>query len=228
MKAGPSVPYAAFCDQDDVWLPDKLSRAIEKLNKVEPGRPALYCSRTTICDRDLKPIGVSPLFGQAPSFANALVQNIGGGNTMVVNRAALDILQDTVRHASGIVAHDWWAYQVISGANGKIFYDPEPSALYRQHGQNLVGANQSWQARLSRARRILRGEFRAWNDTNTDALWHARHWLTPEAVRTLEDFDQLRNGSTRQRVQALRHSKVHRQTRCGQAALCMAALLKRL
>lgn len=226
--AGPTVPYVAFCDQDDVWLPDKLARAIAALERVRPGRPALYCGRTTICDRDLRPIGVSPLFAQAPSFANALVQNIGGGNTMVVNRAALDILQDTALHASDIVSHDWWAYQIISGAGGQVFYDPEPSVLYRQHGRNIVGANQSWRARLTRINRLLRGEFRAGNAAHSQALWRARHWLSPEAVQALQRFDQLRNGPLRHRVRVLHRSGIHRQTRCGQAALYVAALLKRI
>jgi glycosyltransferase involved in cell wall biosynthesis len=227
-RAGPSVPYAAFCDQDDVWLPHKLSRAVARLREVRPGRPALYCSRTTICDRMLKPCGMSPLFQTPPSFGNALVQNIGGGNTMVMNRAALDLLQDTARHAADIASHDWWAYQIVSGAGGQIIYDPEPSLLYRQHSGNLVGANQSRTARIARLKRMWRGDFRSWNDANTNALRHARHWLTPDALETLDAFEQLRNGSIRQRLCILRQTRIRRQTACGQVALVIAALLRRL
>ena len=41
-----------------------------------------------------------------------------------------------------VVAHDWWAYQLVSGAGGAVVYDPEPMVGYRQHGRNLIGGNQ--------------------------------------------------------------------------------------
>ncbi|MDZ4134919.1 MAG: glycosyltransferase, partial [Paracoccaceae bacterium] len=44
--AGPQVPYAAFSDQDDVWLPQKLARAVAALAELRADRPALYCART--------------------------------------------------------------------------------------------------------------------------------------------------------------------------------------
>ena len=77
--------YFAYSDQDDVWEPDKLSCAIAKLENVPSGVPALYCSRTILIDESGHYIGLSPLFEKPPSFANALVQNVGGGNTMVMN-----------------------------------------------------------------------------------------------------------------------------------------------
>src|SRR6266480_5199085 len=78
--------YYAFSDQDDIWMSNKLERAIDRVTKVSAGTPALYCSRTELIDKAAtKAIGMSPLFVREPSFRNALVQNIGGGNTMVFN-----------------------------------------------------------------------------------------------------------------------------------------------
>ena len=202
--AGPHVPFAAFCDQDDVWLPDKLKRALAALRDLPPGCPALYCGRTMICDRMLEPIAPSPLFCHPPAFANALVQSIGGGNTMVMNRAALDLLQDTRRHAEGIVSHDWWAYQLVTGAGGRVIYDPEPGLLYRQHGSNSVGANTSLAAQVMRVLRLLSGRFRAWNAANSKALHLAAHWLTPDARAKLDLFDTCRTGRLPARIRALR------------------------
>lgn len=226
--AGPTVPFAAYCDQDDVWLPDKLERAIKALRSIPSGQPALYCGRTMVCDRALRPIGPSPLFRRAPDFANALVQNIGGGNTMVLNRPALDLLQDTRHHAGAIVSHDWWTYQLIAGAGGKVIYDPEPTLLYRQHPGNMIGANASFPARLSRLRRMLTGEFRGWNDANCSALRRAAHWLTPEARVTLDCFQSSRNGKFGARLRALHDAGIYRQTTRGQIALWIAAALKKL
>lgn len=226
--AGPDVPFAAFCDQDDVWLPGKLARALAALDGIPPERPALYCGRTITCDAALTPAGVSPLFTAPPGFQNALVQNIGGGNTMVLNRAALDLLQDTWRHAEQIVSHDWWAYQLVTGAGGRVIYDPEPCVLYRQHGANRIGANTGIAARLHRARQLWKGQFRDWNDAQTQALMRVRHWLTPEARELLAQFAKARRGTLFQRLTALGQAGVYRQTRKGQVALWVAAMLNRL
>lgn len=226
--AGPTVPFAAFCDQDDFWLPEKLARAISALQTVPLDRPALYCGRTTICDARLAPLGASPYFSRPPAFRNALAQSLGGGNTMVLNRAALDLLQDTARAAEGIVSHDWWAYQIVSGAGGAIIYDPEPSLLYRQHPGNLIGTNTGLLAAMHRLRLLLGGRFRDWNDANTAALARAAHWLTPEARKTLGTFDVIRNGSLIKRIRAMRAAGLYRQTWRGQAALWLAVVLKKL
>ncbi len=226
--AGPTVPFAAFCDQDDVWLPGKLARAVAALEEVPVETPAVYCGRTTICDAALLPVGASPLFSAPPGFRNALVQNIGGGNTMVLNRAALDLLQDTLHHARGIVSHDWWTYQLVTGAGGEAIYDPAPSLLYRQHGENRIGANTGIAARLHRARQLWDGQFRCWNDAQTQALARAKHWLTPEARELLDQFETARHGRLFHRIRALKEAGIYRQTVKGQIALWIAAVLKRL
>lgn len=225
--AGSTVPFAAFCDQDDVWLPRKLEKAVAALDGVGSEQPALYCGRTMICDRQLVPLGPSPLFQRPPGFRNALVQNIAGGNTMVLNRAALDLLQDTMHHASDVVSHDWWAYQIISGAGGRVIYDPEPSVLYRQHDENQVGANASWTARFKRIGLLFQGQFRSWNTVNTAALGQARHWLTSDAQTVLERFQHARSARLRARIVALRDAGLYRQTMSGQLALWCATLLRK-
>jgi len=130
-----SANYYAFADQDDVWEQDKLLRAVQWLGTIPVHTPALYCSRTCNVDVNNQCIGYSRLFLKRPSFANALVQSIGGGNTMVFNDAARNLL-----HAAGadvnVVAHDWWAYLVVSGHGGQVFYDARPNVRYRQHGAN--------------------------------------------------------------------------------------------
>lgn len=226
--AGPHVSYAALSDQDDVWLRGKLARALERLATVPEGRPALYAGRTIICDASLRPLRLSPRWRVTPGFRNALVQSIAGGNTMVLNRAALDLVQETARHATGVIAHDWWIYQIVTGAGGDVLYDPEPQVLYRQHGQNLIGANDTAIARLARLRQVMAGRLRAWNSANIAALERSNHWLTPQARATLAIFRATRGGTCANRLTALRRSGVHRQTAGGNTALAVAAALDRL
>ena len=226
--AGPLVPYAAFCDQDDVWTPCKLARAIAALREVPEGRPGLYCSRTVICGPDLAPLRLSSAFLRPPAFQNALTQNIAGGNTMVMNRAALDLVQDTASMASGVVAHDWWTYQIVTGAGGEVLYDSLPTVHYRQHASNLIGANDTLAAGLRRVAGVLSGRYRDWNGTNIAALRRAGHLLTPEAKLTLDRFAHARRGSLPKRLKALRASGVYRQRRRGTVALWLAAVGGRL
>jgi glycosyltransferase involved in cell wall biosynthesis len=140
---GLDADYFAWSDQDDVWLQDKLSRAVTTLENAGFGSgersapPAVYAGRTELIDAEERHIAFSPLFRKKPGFANALCQNIGGGNTMVFNRAARNLLSEG--DVPKVVAHDWWAYMLVTGAGGSMLYDPEPTLRYRQHGGNLVG-----------------------------------------------------------------------------------------
>lgn len=228
LQAGSNASYAAFSDQDDVWLPGKLTRALALLDRTPAGRPAIYAGRTVICDAFMKPLRRSPCWTLPAGFRNALVQSIAGGNTMVLNRAALDLVQKTARHAKGVVAHDWWIYQIVTGAGGDIVYDADPQVLYRQHGKNQIGANDTLSARIVRFRQIMAGRFRSWNSANIAALERASHLLTPEARETLTVFKSVRGGRVANRLRALRESRVYRQTHGGNAALYAAAILNRL
>jgi hypothetical protein len=72
-----------------VWLPEKLSVAIEHIARESfPGQLYAYGGRTTYTDENLKPIGLSPLFVFPITFRNALIHSIAGGNTMVFNQAS--------------------------------------------------------------------------------------------------------------------------------------------
>src|SRR5476651_1484841 len=151
----------AYSDQDDIWEADKLARAVQWLQSLPADVPGLYCSRTRIVDADNNEIGLSPLFSKSPGFANALMQNIGGGNTMVFNNSARQLLRDAGENRS-VVTHDWWAYMLVAGCGGQVFYDPEPTLRYRQHRGNLVGTNSSWVSRFKRIRMLFQGCFRQW------------------------------------------------------------------
>ena len=133
-----------FSDQDDVWLPGKVDRAWNRLQPLETV-PALYGSGKCLVDEALKPLGITPPWPQPPSFQNALVENIITGCTAAINKQALALLKIAgVPH--GIYFHDWWLYLVVS-AHGQVVLDPEPTLLYRQHGNNQIGQGAGFAAR---------------------------------------------------------------------------------
>ncbi|CCZ60371.1 glycosyltransferase family 2 protein [Hungatella hathewayi] len=130
--------YFAFADQDDEWFPEKMKRAIEKLKLFVEEKPALYCSDKVIVDEKLNPINLTvPCIVHKITFANALVQNICTGCTVVFNREMLFLLQQYVPEEA--VMHDWWSY-LLASAFGNVYYDSNAYIHYRQHGENVTGA----------------------------------------------------------------------------------------
>jgi len=152
LTAPDDADYYAFCDQDDVWLPNKLARAIEVLSGMEG--PALYCSNVTCVDEDLGVLGIPPAHSDN-RFQHLLFENIATGCTVVLNPAARALITSRLP-SRGVVMHDWWCALIVA-ALGQVHYDPEPSLLYRQHRGNLIGMNANWITQKAKhAFRLLR------------------------------------------------------------------------
>jgi glycosyltransferase involved in cell wall biosynthesis len=223
-----SADHFAFSDQDDLWEADKIERAVAWLETVPAGKPALYMSRTRLIDEAGADIGFAPLFtSKPPTFANAIVQNIGGGNTMVFNAAARDIIAAGTKD-TGMVAHDWWSYMLVTGAGGVAYYDSYPSVRYRQHGANVHGSNAGLLNRFWRAALVFGGRFRSWSDRNIRSLAPVRNLLTPENQRIFDNFNAARRGPLPARILALKRSGVHRQGIVDNIGLYVAAFFNRL
>lgn len=219
--------YYALSDQDDIWHPDKLERALKWLRDVPQGQPALYCTRTELVDGAGQPIGFSPLFTRPPAFANALMQNVAGGNTMVMNNAARDLLLEAGADID-VVAHDWWIYIVVSACGGCVHYDSEPSLRYRQHGDNLIGANAGLSARLLRIKMLFEGHLKMWTNQHIQALSPLLPKLTPANLVIYNRFISARQRSLLPRVVGIKRSGVYRQTLLGNLGLLAAALTNRI
>lgn len=218
-----SGEYYAFCDHDDLWEQDKLARAVSALKDYE--QPALYCSRTLIVDELNQPIGLSPLRKGKPSFNNALVQTAYGGNTMVFNQAALELLR--AAGCQNIISHDWWLYLLVTGAGGKVIYDASPTVRYRQHRKNIVGKNRGLVARIKRLSQLLQGDFKLWTDVNLQGLQNSSHLLTTENQCVLAQFNQLKKQKRLNRICSLVKSGFTRQSRVENWALYFSVLLNR-
>jgi glycosyltransferase involved in cell wall biosynthesis len=156
-------------DQDDVWMPHKLSHTLKKISQLDASKPNLYCARTTYVSSDAKKIlGQSDIFLKLPSFRNAIVQSIAGGNTMAFNKHLKDHVQ---KHCGAdVVSHDWWLYILNELKGGQTLYDNESTILYRQHSRSLIGANTGFIAKLRRLRMLLSGTYRRFNTMHLEAF----------------------------------------------------------
>jgi glycosyltransferase involved in cell wall biosynthesis len=219
--------YFAYCDQDDVWHDEKLTRAVTWLQTIPQETPALYGARVAIIDELGRDRGRSKLFRRMPCFENALVQSIAGGNTMVFNRSAKRLIERA--GILDVVAHDWWTYIVISAAGGAVHYDPDVSVMYRQHAGNLIGSNAGLNANLQRLKMLLANGYRKWNATNIAALDSCIDLIEPRHRITVSMFKRARSHSTVQRrLCFLYKSGVFRQTLLGDLGLIVSAALRKL
>lgn len=147
---------------------------------------------------------------------------------MMLNRAASELARAASREAGRVVMHDWWLYQIVTGTGGAVIYDREPMMLYRQHSENLVGANRGFAAKVRRIQHLLSGRFRRWNTINIEALRTSEHRLSDENRALLDEFDKGRNGPAFRRVLMVWRAGLYRQGLYGLLSLYAAALLGRL
>lgn len=178
----------AYSDQDDVWLDGKLHAASVQLAALaSTGCPRLYAGRTMVCDEELNHLFLSKGMPRAASFANALLESIAGGNTMVFDSATLALL----KRVGLAVHHDWLTYMVVTACGGAVVFDDTPYVLYRQHGGNVIGANKGWWAKLYRLRRLLGDEFYGWATDNIKALSPIRSEMTAANRQVFDGFIEL-------------------------------------
>lgn len=142
--------YYAFCDQDDVWLPNKLHAAIEKLKEMDGREPCLYLGSYQMVDSNLNEISTAH---KKPSLdiVSAFVSNPATGCTMVFNKKLLEAVAS--KHSDYMIMHDYWMYLVCLAIGGKVYYDQTPYMLYRQHDHNVIGGKKDsfmkrWSTRL--------------------------------------------------------------------------------
>ena len=150
-------PYVMFCDQDDIWLNNKIELSLQKIKEIEkknPSKAVLVFSDLIVVDNRLKVISKSFMkyTGLNPknvSINHLLVENVVAGCTIIMNKR-LCIATRRLNDYSNIMMHDLWC-ALVAAAIGVIGYINEPLILYRQHNHNVKGA----EAELSLFMRVL-------------------------------------------------------------------------
>lgn len=146
--------YFAFCDQDDVWLPNKLKAAVDRLIGEDHSLPSVYCSNTTLVDANLCEIGQAWESRKVVlTKERALIQSFATGCTMVFNKVAA---KTYVSHLPEVIkVHDFLMYQLCMFL-GKVVWDEQSYILYRQHGNNQIGKKDFW----GRMRKRMEGHYK--------------------------------------------------------------------
>jgi rhamnosyltransferase len=158
--------YYAYCDQDDVWLSNKLRLTMDKMRAVEaenPGKPVIIHTDMNVVDESLNIIHESfwRSSGLRPdvlhTFPYLCTCNSVNGCTIVMNSAARElILEKYVEH--DIIIHDVISALTVAYHGGIIDYVDAPTVLYRQHSANVVGAMEYSKARAIKERLLSIGK----------------------------------------------------------------------
>ena len=191
--------YLLFCDQDDFWFPEKAASLLQacrvREEKEGAGIPVLVHSDATIIDEKDRRIAPSffALQGWDPGATQLnrlLVQNNVTGCMMLVNRPLADLVR---KHGDPekMFMHDWF-FALTAAAMGSIVFVNKPLTLYRQHGENAIGASR--ENLIRRGMRAL-GERDAARERIALTYRHARAFrdayaglLPPEAEKTVEGY----------------------------------------
>ncbi|WP_278182914.1 glycosyltransferase [Vibrio misgurnus] len=152
-----SYDFISFADQDDIWLPHKLSTSIKLIKEfgsdAYSGNVVAFWAngKRTLIKKDCEQVEFDYLFESA-----------GPGCTFVLkSKLACEIksrLNEKLVDIDDLWLHDWFCYSFARSNGFKWHIGSEPLMLYRQHDNNQVGASEGVGALISRAKVILSGE----------------------------------------------------------------------
>jgi glycosyltransferase involved in cell wall biosynthesis len=162
-----AADYIMLCDQDDVWLPDKVEVTLREMKKLEAewgeGVPLLVHGDLSVTDKEGGILHKSMAEYQKIAvhdnrFSHYLVENNITGNTVMINRVLLGFLADVPKEC---VMHDWWL-GLLASCFGRISYIDRPLVLYRQHGENQMGSKSGKEQYAERIRNqdVVRENYR--------------------------------------------------------------------
>ncbi len=122
-----------FCDQDDIWHPNKLKNAIEKIPPESKSSTLYFCNQEYIDSNGLE-LGCSPPI-RTIGLNNAITENIAVGCTQVFGNQLRSIFSKS--NPNNMIMHDWWMY-LIATCYGRLVYDKRPLIKYRQHKETFT------------------------------------------------------------------------------------------
>ena len=143
---GLSRVYMMLCDQDDIWIENKLEVQMAKMLCAEqktPGLPILIHSDLNVVSEEKVVIAKSFISYQGleierNKFTNIVLSNLVTGCTTLFNE---ELARQALPIPNKAIMHDWWL-ALTAAAFGKIIYLNMPLVKYRQHANNTIGAKE--------------------------------------------------------------------------------------
>ena len=160
IKNNNEADFYFFADQDDYWLPEKLTVMLAEAKKHDNRKPVMYYTDLTVTDKVLNVTAKSMIRSQSDHANTKLVQelteNTVTGGASMINHELAKLWQTT----NDIIMHDWYL-ALVAVALGELVYIDQPTHLYRQHDANVLGA------------RTLSKRIKKWLHPH---LWFEKYW----------------------------------------------------
>jgi len=216
--------YVMLCDQDDVWLPDKIAISLQAMQAMEKERgsrtPLLVHTDLRVMDDQLRVEGESlngmlGLDMKGDSLPRQVIQNTVTGCTAMYNRS----LARLIRVPRFCIVHDWWLGLVALSFGEKV-YLPERTLLYRQHGANSIGAKKVASIRYIAGKALHPRTVRALLDATYrqaeeflrvygDIVSPAQKLFLSDYV-SIPSYGKVRRWTTARRLGTLKHGLIRR------------------
>ncbi len=143
IKNAPDSEYYAFSDQDDIWLDNKMKRAIDKLGKYSENIPLLYYGVPILVDSKLNILETpKELNDKMLTYASSIINSNAVGCTMLFNKNLLEKVKKA-NTPTTIQMHDAWIHKICIIFKGKLEFDDKVPIYYRQHVSNVIGVSNS-------------------------------------------------------------------------------------
>ena len=208
--------YYMFCDQDDVWLPDKIERTLKKMIEVEkrqPDIPLLIHTDLSVVNSNLEVIsnsfwkyhGIDPKYN---TLNRLLLQNVITGCSVMINKRLAEMATPVPKDA---IMHDWW-FGLVASAFGEVHYVDSITLLYRQHADNEMGASFfSMQMIFYKALHLSSVDLSKYMDQASVLLLRFGGELSDEQTALLKDFVSMKNMTWSKSKQILLNGEILKQ-----------------
>ena len=133
--------YWAFCDQDDVWFPEKIQWAVEWMKSRDRQKPLLFHGSYELTNEDMtETTGIYTVPEYAFDFRRSLTDCLYQGFSIVLNRPLRELMLQGDKDV--ITSHDGWACLLITKF-GESFFDPRIASKHRRLENSMSGGNLS-------------------------------------------------------------------------------------
>lgn len=199
--------YFAFCDQDDIWLKEKVEKAVDKM---KDDIPFLYFSNKILVDENLN-ILKKETSNLSITLENSLIENLATGCTVMVNKKLLDVIKNKNINHQKILMHDWLLF-ILSNLLGEVYFDKNAYILYRQHSNNVVGIEiniikKNWK----KFKRLKEGKKKAFKEQISEILKISKNKIKKEKYDDILELIDANNFIRRYRV--IKKIKMKRQNK---------------
>ena len=154
-----SFDYVAYSDQDDIWNPNKIACQIKLLRSKKADAVS---SDVIAFGVGLNEKVVKKSYPQK-SF-DFIFESAGPGCSFLMKPILVNrIYEQLISHdslANAVVMHDWLTYAICRAHNMKWIIDSVPTLKYRQHHNNVIGANIGFKSLFARYIKIKNGWYR--------------------------------------------------------------------